>query len=117
MIYTYQIEGIAVQTGDVICTMNGKEDILPGEFWRLVGRLVPGEVDHVAIFLGPGGRCVESAILGVALFDVPADTWDTKRMASQRGQLFDDFHGVASPLDGMGLGEDEESWMREKVAS
>ena len=52
-IYTYQIEGIAVQTGDIICTMNGKPDILPGEFWRFVGRLVPGDVDHVAIYVGP----------------------------------------------------------------
>ena len=41
MIHTYQIDGIAVQTGDIICTMNGKPDILPGEFWRLVGRLFP----------------------------------------------------------------------------
>ena len=41
MIYTYQIEGIPVQTGDIICTMNGKPDILPGEFWRFIGRLVP----------------------------------------------------------------------------
>ena len=32
MIYTYQIEGIALQTGDIICTMNGKPDILPASF-------------------------------------------------------------------------------------
>lgn len=44
MIYTYQIKGITLQTGDIICTMNGKPDILPGEFWLLVGRLVPGDV-------------------------------------------------------------------------
>ena len=35
-IYTYQINGMPVQTGDIICTMNGKPDILPGEFWRLI---------------------------------------------------------------------------------
>ena len=56
MIYTYEIEGVPVQTGDLICTMNGKPDILPGEFWRFVGRLVPGDVDHVVIYLGPDGR-------------------------------------------------------------
>ena len=60
MIHTYQIEGITLQTGDIICTMNGKPDILPGEFWRLVGRLVPGDVDHIAIYLGPDGRCIEA---------------------------------------------------------
>ena len=71
MIHTYQIEGITLQTGDVICTMNGKPDILPGEFWRLVGRLVPGDVDHVAIYLGPDGRCIEAGTRGVITFDVP----------------------------------------------
>ena len=35
MTYTYEIEGLPLQTGDIICTMNGKPDILPGEFWRL----------------------------------------------------------------------------------
>lgn len=117
MVHTYQIDGVALQTGDIICTHNGKPDILPGEFWRLVGRLVPGEVDHVAIFIGPGGRCVESAALGVAIFDVPEGAWDTERMAIQRGLLFDTFHGVASPLDGLGLPEDEEQLMRQRVAS
>ena len=60
MIYTYQIDGLAIQTGDIICTMNGKPDILPGEFWRLLGRLVPGDVDHIAIYLGPDGKCIEA---------------------------------------------------------
>jgi hypothetical protein len=36
-IHTFEIEELAVQTGDIICTSNGKPDILPGEFWRLVG--------------------------------------------------------------------------------
>ena len=53
MIYTYQIDGLTLQTGDIICTMNGKPDILSGEFWRLIGRLVPGDVDHVAICVKP----------------------------------------------------------------
>ena len=35
MIHTFEIEGLAIQTGDIICTSNGKPDILPGEFWRL----------------------------------------------------------------------------------
>ena len=59
MLHSFQLSGLDLQTGDIICTMNGKPDILPGEFWRLVGRLVPGEVDHVAMYLGPGGVCVE----------------------------------------------------------
>ena len=116
MVYTYEIEGIAVQTGDIICTMNGKPDILPGEFWRLIGRLVPGDVDHVAIYLGPNGRCVEAGARGVITFDVPNGHWDTERMARQRGLLFDTFYGVVSPLDGIGLSEEEEFELRSRIA-
>jgi hypothetical protein len=116
MIYTYQIEGISLQTGDIICTMNGKPDILPGEFWRLIGRLVPGDVDHVAVYLGPDGRCAEAGARGVITFDVPGGHWDTERMARQRGLLFDTFYGVASPLDKIGLSDVEEFEMRSAVA-
>jgi cell wall-associated NlpC family hydrolase len=116
MIYTYEIEGIPVQTGDIICTMNGKPNILPGEFWRLVGRLVPGDVDHVAIYLGPDGRCIEAGGRGVVTFDVPGKYWDTEYMALQRGLLFDSFYGVVSPLDALKLGKEEGQENREKVA-
>jgi cell wall-associated NlpC family hydrolase len=116
MLYTYQIEGLTLQTGDIICTMNGKPDILPGEFWRLIGRLVPGDVDHVAIYLGPDGRCVEAGARGVITFDAP-DIWDTERMALQRGLLFDSLYGVSSPLSGLGLSETEDHQMRQRVLS
>ena len=117
MIHTYQIEGITLQTGDVICTTNGKPDILPGEFWRFVGRLVPGDVDHIAIYIGPDGRCIEAGTRGVITFDVPHGHWDTERMAPQRGHLLDSFYGVASPLDAHGLAEQEEHEMRKTVAT
>ena len=116
MIYTYQIEGIALQTGDIICTMNGKPDILPGEFWRIVGRLVPGDVDHVAVYLGPNGLCAEAGARGVITFDVPDGRWDTESMARQRGLLFDTFYGVASPLDGLPNSETEDHEMRTQIA-
>ncbi|MBN2115323.1 MAG: hypothetical protein JW730_02055 [Anaerolineales bacterium] len=116
MVYTYQIEGLPLQTGDIICTMNGKPDILPGEFWRLVGRLVPGDVDHVAVYLGPNGRCVEAGARGVIAFDVPGGLWNTEQMARQRGLLFDSFYGVSSPLDGLSLPAGEEIEMRTAVA-
>ena len=116
MIYTYQIEGLNLQTGDIICTMNGKPDILPGEFWRLVGRLVPGDVDHVAVYLGPNGRCVEAGAHGVIKFTVFNGEWNTERMARRRGHLFDTFYGVVSPLDLNGISEEEEHEMRQTVA-
>jgi permuted papain-like amidase YaeF/Yiix C92 family enzyme len=117
MIHTYEIEGIPVQTADIICTMNGKPDILPGQFWWLVGRLVPGDIDHVAIYLGPEGRCVEAGARGVITFEVPHGHWDTEHMALQRGLLFDTFYGIVSPLDALQLSEEEEQEMREKVAA
>lgn len=117
MIYTYQINGMPVQTGDIICTMNGKPDILPGEFWRLVGRLVPGDVDHVAIYLGPNGRCAEAGARGVITFDVLNGVWDTERMALQRGLLFDTFYGIVSPLDVLGYSDEDEINMRTAIAT
>ena len=117
MIHTYQINGLALQTGDIICTMNGKPNILPGEFWRLVGRLVPGDVDHVAIYLGPDGRCAEAGARGVITFNVPHGNWDTERMARQRGLLFDTFYGIVSPLDTLGVHEEEEITLRKAVVN
>jgi cell wall-associated NlpC family hydrolase len=117
MIYSYQIEGLKVKTGDIICTMNGKPDILPGEFWLLVGRLVPGDVDHVAIYVGPKGRCVESGSQGVITFDVHDHVWDTEFMARKRGLLFDTFYGVSYPLDGLELSKEKEREMRATVAN
>ncbi|MHB8778287.1 MAG: YiiX/YebB-like N1pC/P60 family cysteine hydrolase [Anaerolineales bacterium] len=117
MIHTFEIEGLAIQTGGIICTMNGKPDILPGEFWRLVGRLVPGDVDHVAMYVGSAGRCVEAGSRGVIAFDMPDGTWNTECMARQRGLLFDTFYGIASPLERKDLSEEDESQMRSTVAN
>lgn len=116
MVSTYQIENLILRTGDIICTMNGKPDILPGEFWRLVGRLVPGDVDHVAIYVGPGGRCIESGSRGVIAFNVHNSAWDTEFMARKRGLLFDTFYGIAHPLGDLELSQEEETRMRLVVA-
>jgi len=117
MIHTTQINGLTVQTGDIICTMNGKPDILPGEFWRLVGRLVPGDVDHVAIYLGPGGRCAEAGAYGVIIFDVHDGIWDAENMLRERGHLVDTFYGVAYPLAGRGLSTEIEEQLRADIAA
>jgi Permuted papain-like amidase enzyme, YaeF/YiiX, C92 family len=117
MIHTFEIDGLIVQTGDVFCTRNGKPDILPGEFWRLVGRLVPGDVDHVAIYLGPGSRCAEAGAHGVILFDVPSGHWDSEKMVSQRGHLLDELIGAAYPLEGRGYLPDEQVSVRQEVAA
>jgi Permuted papain-like amidase enzyme, YaeF/YiiX, C92 family len=117
MLHSMNLAGFNLQTGDVICTRNGKPDILPGEFWLLVGRLVPGEVDHVAIYLGPGGRCIEAGALGVSLFDIPGNGWDTEAMAHQRGHLLDELYGIAYPLEGRGYLPEEKEEIRTEIAA
>jgi len=116
MIYTYRIEDLMLKTGDVICTRNGKPDILPGEFWLLVGRLVPGDVDHVAIYLGPDGYCIEAGSRGVNPFHAHNGVWDAEFMTNERGLLLDSFYGVAYPLAGLDISDEEENQMRTKVA-
>jgi len=116
MIHTYQINGLPLQTGDIICTMNGKPDILPGEFWRLVGRLVPGDVDHTVIYLGPRGRCIEAGAKGVVTFEIHDGVWEPERTMPERGLLVDTFYGVSYPLDGIGFSAEEERQARLTVA-
>jgi hypothetical protein len=116
MVYSYEINGLPVKTGDIICTMNGKPDILPGEFWRLIGVLVPGDVDHVVVYIGPEGRCVESGSVGVVTFEVNDRQWRSEAMIRQRGLLCDTFYGVAYPLEALELDPLEEKHVRKAVA-
>jgi hypothetical protein len=117
MIHSFTLAGLEVQTGDILCTMNGKPDILPGEFWRLVGRLVPGIVDHVALYLGPGGRCAEAGTRGVIVFELPGNTWDAEKMVVQRGMLLDELVGAAYPLEERGYLPEEQAVLRQEAAA
>jgi hypothetical protein len=116
MIYTYNLEGLPLCTGDIICTTDIKLEIEAGEFWRLLGRLIPGEIDHVIIYVGPGGRCVESGSKGVITFELQGDSWIPRKMIKHRGRFFDQLYGVAYPLGGRGLSDGEEQNIRESVA-
>ena len=70
-IHTYKIDGLTVRTGDLICTSTGGQSMPGGLFWKLFGELVYGEVDHIAVYVGPGGRCVEAgAKFRVLTFDI-----------------------------------------------
>jgi len=116
MIYSYEVNGLPVKTGDIVCTMNGKPNILPGEFWRLVGRLVPGDVDHIAIYLGPEGRFVEAGALGVITFEIHNGYWHPEHTMAERGLLVDTFYGVSYPLAEIGLAPVEVAEIRAGVA-
>ncbi|MEN8172707.1 MAG: YiiX/YebB-like N1pC/P60 family cysteine hydrolase [Chloroflexota bacterium] len=115
-IHTYTLEGLPLQTGDIICTADFELIIEAGQFWRLIGRLLPGEVDHVAVYIGPGGRCVESGTRGVITFDLYKESWNPKAMVKHRGRFLDQLYGVAYPLAERGLSEEKERNIRVSVA-
>ena len=117
MVYSYKINGLSVKTGDILClAFKGDPKNHPVNHWRLLGLIIPGEVDHVAVYIGPQGRCVESAYRGVYEFDLGGDQWIPKKMYRYRGRFKDDFVGVAYPLEGRGLSTTEQARIRKDVA-
>jgi hypothetical protein len=117
MIYSYEINGLTVETGDIICTTDGDVSSIPGHFWFLIGKLIPGDVDHVVVYVGPEGRCVEAGAKGrVITFNIKNNTWDANKMVNQRGPLIDVFYGVAYPLARSHLAPETKLKTRESVA-
>lgn len=116
MIHEASFEGLNLRTGDIICTCDGAEEGVAGRLWRAVGHLVPGEIDHIAVYLGPGGRCVEAGARGVTLFEMPPGRWDAAAVAADR-LLIDTLVGAAYPLEGRGLSGEAEAAVRAGVAS
>jgi hypothetical protein len=117
MVHSYEIAGLPVQTGDILCTAVGDEKLLSGLAWRAFGVLVPGPIDHVALYVGPGGRCVESGPAGVVVYDTLERNWGAQPMARERAWLTDTLYGVAYPLAGRGLSAEEEVRIRNAVAA
>ncbi len=115
MIYRYKINGVPVQSGDIICTTDGHPDLLPGEFWRLIGRLLPGDVDHIVIYIGPDGRFVEAGGKGVSLFEMPGGCWNSEKLLNERATLVDTFYGVVSPLKSLHPSTADERRMRAEI--
>jgi hypothetical protein len=114
-LYADILEGLELETGDLICTESGTGEILVGEFWRFLGRLLPGAVDHVVVYLGPDGLCVEAGPRGVNTFRFEVDAWDAKTMIPQRGPYVDRLIGAAYPLFGRGFAKPEETAIRVAV--
>jgi hypothetical protein len=114
-IYEHRFNGIPVRTGDVICTADGAEGGVYAALWQTLGALVPGPIDHCAVYIGPGGRCVEAGARGVIVFDMH-DPWDAHALHDSRW-LLDTFYGVAYPLAGRGLPAEKERRIRSGVAA
>lgn len=114
---SYEIDGLTVRTGDLICTNTGGQSMPGGLFWKLFGQVIYGDVDHIAVYVGAGGRCVEAgAKLRVVTFEITDNTWDASKMTDMRGPILDSLYGVAYPLAGRSLTQEEEDRIRESVA-
>ena len=117
IIQTYSINKLPLQTGDILClAFDTSQDKKLGDYWRILGVLIPGEVDHVAIYLGPGGRCVEASAKGVYTFNLVDQQWTPKKMFKFRGKFKDRLIGVAYPLHNLEFSIEEETKIRLAVA-
>lgn len=112
MIHEFVICGRKAQTGDVISTSDGTNSIYSFGY-RLLGKLIPGEVDHSVLYVGPGGLCVEAGIYGVIAFEA-SQGWDSAEMLAERG-LLDTFRAASSVLANRGLPPEEEKDVRSFV--
>jgi hypothetical protein len=112
---SFKLQGLTLRTGDLICTANGDDTPVAGQFWRIIGLFVPGEVDHIIIYLGPEGRCIEAGPRGVNVFDLPGQTWDAVDLVSLRGPIFDTLIGASYPIGEMDWPEEKEIEVREAV--
>ena len=115
--HTYSINNLPIQTGDILCLgFDTSQEIKPGDYWRILGILIPGEVDHVAIYLGPEGRCVEASAKGVYTFNMVDNWWSPEKMFKQRGKFKDHLVGVAYPLYHLNISFESETRIRQTVA-
>jgi len=96
---------------------NPESGVNPGDYWRILGLLIPGEVDHVAVYVGPDGRCVEACARGVYTFDLEDGQWAPEKMFKHRGRLKDHLVGVAYPLQAPGGVTEPEVRVRQAVAA
>jgi len=92
------------------------ESARPGDYWRILGMLIPGKVDHIAVYVGPGGECVEAGCRGVIMFDLEGESWTAEKMFKHRGRFKDHLIGAVYPLYGLGLTEEEQVRIRNGVA-
>lgn len=116
-IYSYKIAGVSLKSGDIICTTDGDDTLAAGQFWRLIGKIIPGDVDHIVIYTGPDGRCVEANGKGVKIFEISNNIWDSHKIKDLRGGLIDNFYGVVYPFHEMDVSEQEINKMRLEIAN
>jgi hypothetical protein len=95
MIFEESLEGRPVRSGDIIATVDGGEGSFSGALFKLLGVMIPGKPDHIVLYLGPDGICIEAGPKDVNLFRFFDGKWDAHRMERQRG-IVDKLYGVGS---------------------
>jgi len=116
MIHTHTINGLLVQTGDIMCTTSAQRGNVFVDPFCLIGMVVPGQIKHVIVYVGPGGRCVEAGPRGVIAFDLQGQTWRPERLTGQRGKLLGALYGIAYPLEDRGYARRQRVTIRSQVA-
>jgi len=109
MVYEFSINGKKLKTGDIISTKDGTNSIYSIGY-HMLGALIPGEVDHSVLYVGPSGLCVEAGLHGVISF-VAHGEWNSESMLAERG-LLDTFVAASSVLSGRSLSDDQEHAIR-----
>ena len=86
MVYDYDINGLPIQTGDIICTTDGPTAVgdARGLLWRVLGKFIPGDIDHIIIYVGPEGKCVEAGPNGIITVEA-LPVWDSELTFQRRG--------------------------------
>jgi len=114
MIFEESLEGKTVRTGDIIATADGGEGSFSGAVFKLIGVMIPGRPDHIALYLGPDGICIEAGPKDVSLFRFLGGKWEAHRMERQRG-IVDKLHGVGSLIPNAAPASFDEGAARETV--
>lgn len=114
MIYTHNFDGVTAKTGDILFTRDGESGSLFGAIWKVLGYVLPGDLDHTALYIGPGIRFIESAAKGVVVVTMEGENWEGKRYGKER-LLIDELVGIGNPIAGRGISEEQEVQIRENV--
>jgi len=115
MIFQEVLEGKDIRTGDIIATVDGGASLY-GFLFKIIGVLIPGKPDHIVLYVGPDGLCMEAGPKGVNTFNVPGGRWNAEEMLGQRG-IVDRLYGVGSLLKGRVTDTTVEDAAREAVRS
>ncbi|MDZ4718187.1 MAG: hypothetical protein SH847_06915 [Roseiflexaceae bacterium] len=111
---TFELHGVTIKSGDLICTRDGNQHALFSKAYEALGLIIPGPIDHVAIYVGPGPRFIEAGPFGVIDYELPGSTWDSAAIFRRR-MIADTIYGVADPVSGRGFSPALENAIRYEV--